>query len=131
MFQLVRYDNLKSAVARVLKGRRRSESDRFVALRSHYLFESSFCQRGEQGAHEKGGVESEVGRFRRRHLVPVPRVGSMAELNRLSSALDKMMSSMEGDLRDYRRERFSEVRSSLSSLAAKTSASSVTRQKSA
>jgi hypothetical protein len=23
----------------------------------------SFCQRGERGAHEKGGVESEVGRF--------------------------------------------------------------------
>ena len=83
VFQVVRYDNLRSAVARVLKGRRRSESDRFVALRSHYLFESSFCQRGEQGAHEKGGVENEVGRFRRRHLVPVPRVGSMAELNRL------------------------------------------------
>jgi transposase len=83
VFQLVRYDNLKSAVARVLKGRRRSESDRFVALRSHYLFESSFCQRGEQGAHEKGGVESEVGRFRRRHMVPVPKVGSMTELNRL------------------------------------------------
>ena len=26
----------------------------------------------ERGAHEKGGVEGEVGRFRRRHLVPVP-----------------------------------------------------------
>ncbi len=86
VFALVRYDNLKAAVARVLKGRRRSESDRFVALRSHYLFESSFCQRGEQGAHEKGGVESEVGRFRRRHLVPVPKVGSMSELNELLAA---------------------------------------------
>jgi transposase len=86
VFALVRYDNLKSAVARVLKGRRRSESDRFVALRSHYLFESVFCQRGKRGAHEKGGVESEVGRFRRRHLVPVPRVGSMTELNELLAA---------------------------------------------
>jgi transposase len=83
VFALVRYDNLKAAVARVLKGRRRSESDRFVALRSHYLFESSFCQRGERGAHEKGGVEGEVGRFRRRHLVPVPKVASMTELNEL------------------------------------------------
>jgi hypothetical protein len=34
-----------------------------------------------KGAHEKGGVEGEVGRFRRRHLVPVPRVASMTELN--------------------------------------------------
>ena len=74
-FDVVRYDNLKSAVARVFKGRRRVESDRFVALRSHYRFESSFCLPGVQGAHEKGGVEGDIGRFRRRHLVPVPEVG--------------------------------------------------------
>jgi hypothetical protein len=36
-----------------------------------------------EGAHEKGGVEGEVGRFRRRHLVPVPKVGSLKELNDL------------------------------------------------
>ena len=81
VFDLVRYDNLKAAVARVMKGRRRVESDRFVALRSHYRFESSFCLAGEQGAHEKGGVEGDVGRFRRRHLVPVPEVDSIGELN--------------------------------------------------
>jgi transposase len=81
VFDLIRYDNLKAAVAQVMKGRRRVESDRFAALRSHYGFESSFCLSGKQGAHEKGGVESEVGRFRRRHLVPVPRVESLEELN--------------------------------------------------
>ena len=32
----IRYDNLSSAVTRVLRGRARVESDRFVALRSHY-----------------------------------------------------------------------------------------------
>jgi hypothetical protein len=80
VFDLVRYDNLKAAVARVMKGRRRVESDRFVALRSHHRFESSFCLSGEQGAHEKGGVEGNVGRFRRRHLVPVPEVDSIEEL---------------------------------------------------
>ena len=79
----IRYDNLKAAVERVLKGRDRIESDRFIALRSHYGFESFFCQPGIKGSHEKGGVEGEVGRFRRRHLVPVPHVGSMAELNEL------------------------------------------------
>jgi len=77
----IRYDNLKAAVERVLKGRSRVESDRFTALRSHYGFDSFFCQPGIKGSHEKGGVESEVGRFRRRHLVPVPVVASMAELN--------------------------------------------------
>ena len=77
----IRYDNLKAAVAKILRGRDRLESERFVALRSHYGFDSFFCQPGLKGAHEKGGVEGEIGRFRRRHLVPVPRAGSMAELN--------------------------------------------------
>ena len=49
VFQTVRYDNLKAAVTKVLKGRRRVESDRFVALRSHYLFESRPSWPGEQG----------------------------------------------------------------------------------
>ena len=72
---LVRYDNFKPAVTRVLRGRDRVESERFVALRSHYGFDSFFCRPGITGAHEKGGVEGEIGRFRRRHLVPVPKVG--------------------------------------------------------
>jgi transposase len=33
---LVKYDNLKPAVIRVLKGRDRVESERFIVLRSHY-----------------------------------------------------------------------------------------------
>jgi transposase len=87
----IRYDNLKAAVTRVLKGRDRIESDRFVAMRSHYGFDSFFCQPGIKGSHEKGGVEGEVGRFRRRHLVPVPQVRSMTELNErlaVAAALD-------------------------------------------
>lgn len=84
----IRYDNLKPAVTRILKGRDRAEAERFVALRSTYGFESFFCRPGVQGAHEKGGVEGEIGRFRRRHLVPVPKVASMADLNELIAAGD-------------------------------------------
>ena len=72
-------------------GARGSRSDRGRSLRGaalHYGFDSFFCQPGIDGAHEKGGVEGEVGRFRRRHLVPVPRVASMAELNELVAAGD-------------------------------------------
>jgi transposase len=82
-FAVIRYDNLRAAVKQVLRGRRRVEQDRFVALRSHYLYESVFTRRGKEGAHEKGGVEGEVGRYRRRHFVPVPRVATMRELNDL------------------------------------------------
>ena len=84
----VRYDNLKPAVVRVLRGRDRAESERFIALRSHYGFDSFFCIPGKDGAHEKGGVEGEIGRFRRRHLVPVPAVASLAALNQLIAAGD-------------------------------------------
>jgi len=84
----VRYDNLGPAVVRVLRGRDRAESERFIALRSHYGFDSFFCIPGKGGAHEKGGVEGEIGRFRRRHLVPVPAVASLAALNQLIAAGD-------------------------------------------
>ena len=92
VFGLVRYDNLTSAVKQVLRGRRRVETDRFIALRSHYLYESQFTIPGVEGAHEKGGVEGEVGRFRRRHLVPVPDVASLGELNA------RMLAGCESDL---------------------------------
>ena len=77
----IRYDNLKPAVVRIFTGRDRQENERFVTLRSHYLFDAFFCEPGVGGAHEKGGVEGEVGRFRRRHLVPVPEFDTLAELN--------------------------------------------------
>jgi hypothetical protein len=92
VFPSLRFDNLRSAVKKVLKGRRRVESDRFVAMRSHYLFVSQFTTPGIEGAHEKGGVEGEVGRHRRNHLVPVPQVADLAELNGL------LLAGCESDL---------------------------------
>lgn len=80
-FPIMRFDNLRLAVARVIRGQRRVEQDRFVAFRSHYLFEASFTSLGIEGAHEKGGVEGEVGRFRRRWLTPVPQVASWEQAN--------------------------------------------------
>jgi transposase len=84
----IRYDNLKPAVIKVLLGRARLENERFVALRSHYFFDSFYCEPGIAGSHEKGGVEGEIGRFRRNHLVPVPKVASLAELNAFMAACD-------------------------------------------
>jgi len=84
----IRYDNLKPAVTKVLLGRERWENPKFIALRSHYGFDSFFCLPGIDGAHEKGGVEGEIGRFRRRHLVPVPIVASLDELNDLVAQAD-------------------------------------------
>jgi transposase len=73
------YDNLTTAVAKVLKGKARQEQTKFLAFRGQYLFDSHFCTPGE--GHEKGGVEHGVGYVRRQYLVPRPAVASFAELN--------------------------------------------------
>ena len=83
----VRYDNLSPAVSKVLAGRNRTETTRWASFRSWYGFSAFYCEPGLDGAHEKGGVEGEIGRFRRRWMVPVPVVASLGELNaRLAEA---------------------------------------------
>jgi transposase len=79
----IRYDNLTSAVTKVIygAGRQRVENERWVLFRSHYGFDAFYCEPGIKGAHEKGGVEGEVGRFRRNFLTPVPAVDSLLALN--------------------------------------------------
>lgn len=79
----IRYDNLTSAVTAVVfgQGRQRQENERWVLFRSHYGFDAFYCQPGIAGAHEKGGVEGEVGWFRRNRLSPMPVVESLDELN--------------------------------------------------
>jgi transposase len=85
----VRYDNLKAAVAQVLGfARARMETQRWTAFRPHYQLEAFYCRPGQQGAHEKGGVEGDIGWFRRNHLAPVPEVDSLAELNAMIDAWD-------------------------------------------
>ena len=79
VFGLLRYDNLSSAVKKILRGYRREETERFIAFRSHWKFQAEFCTPGE--GHEKGGVEGEAGYFRRNHLVPVPKARDLADLN--------------------------------------------------
>lgn len=75
----ISYDNLKTAVKTILSGHDREEQVNFRAFRSHYLFESHFCNPGQ--GHEKGGVEHAVGYSRRNFLVPIPEVDSYEALN--------------------------------------------------
>jgi transposase len=80
VFRKLRYDNLTSAVKKILRGHRREETARFVAFRSHWRFEAEFCTPAEP--HEKGGIEGEAGYFRRNHWVPVPEAKDVADRNR-------------------------------------------------
>lgn len=79
VFERLRYDNLTSAVKKIVRGYTREENVRFIAFRSHWGFEAEFCQPGR--GNEKGGVEGEVGYFRRNHLVPLPQARDLDELN--------------------------------------------------
>lgn len=77
----VTYDNLKSAVQKILEGRNREENTRFVAFRSAYLFDSRFCNPAR--GNEKGRVENMVKFVQRNLFTPIPQVDSLAELNAL------------------------------------------------
>lgn len=59
VFARLRFDNLKAAVKRILRGSRREETERFIAFRSHWGFAAEFCTPGE--GHDKGGIEGEGG----------------------------------------------------------------------
>jgi hypothetical protein len=84
VFHRVRYDNLRSAVKKILQGYEREQTARFVAFRSHWGFRAEFCNPGR--GNEKGGVEGEVGYFRRNHWTPVPKARNLAELNQFLEA---------------------------------------------
>jgi hypothetical protein len=73
------YDNLKAAVKRVLQGRNRQQQERFILFRSHYLFESHFCNPG--AGNEKGRVEDGVGYVRRNFMTPLLEADSFDDLN--------------------------------------------------
>ncbi len=59
VFPVLIYDNLKTAVLKVLKGKGRTEQEAFRKLKAYYSFEARFCN--PASGHEKGGVEGLVG----------------------------------------------------------------------
>ena len=73
------YDNLKTAVKKILKGNHRNLQERFVKFSSHYLYEPDFCSPAK--GNEKGRVESLVGYVRRNYFIPFPKCDSLEELN--------------------------------------------------
>jgi transposase len=79
VFRTLRYDNMTSVVKKILRGRQRVETDRIIAFRSHWGYESAYCNPAK--GNEKGGVEGELGWFRRNCLTPVPEAASLEALN--------------------------------------------------
>ena len=79
VFRILRYDNMGLVVKKILRGRQRIETDRIIAFRSHWGYRSEYCNPAK--GNEKGGVESELGWFRRNCLTPVPEAADVAALN--------------------------------------------------
>lgn len=79
VFRTLRYDNMGSLVKKILRGRQRVETERIIAFRSHWGFRSEYCNPAK--GNEKGGVEGELGWFRRNCLTPVPEAENLAALN--------------------------------------------------
>jgi len=79
IFPVLIYDNLTTAVRKVLQGRNRTEQPGFSKFKAYYSFEPRFCN--PASGHEKGGVEGLVGFARRNYMVPVPEAASLEELN--------------------------------------------------
>ena len=80
VFPVLIYDNLTTAVQKILCGKDRVLQESYDKFRGYYNFTPRFCNRGQ--GHEKGGVEGLVGYARRNYMVPVPIADSLEELNR-------------------------------------------------
>ena len=86
----IAYDNLKTAVIKVLKKGKRKLNKRFKELRSWYLFDTRFCNVAK--GNEKGDVENLAKRSERQFFAPIPHVSSLEDLN------DKLLSDCVKEL---------------------------------
>jgi len=73
------YDNMKTAVDKVLRGKAREVNSRFTAMTNHYVFEAEFCS--PASGWEKGQVEKNVQDGRHRLWQPMPVFEDLAALN--------------------------------------------------
>ncbi len=73
------YDNMKTAVDKVGRGKQRAVNKRFTAMVSHYLFEAEFCN--PASGWEKGQIEKGVLDARRRIWQGAPAFKTLADLN--------------------------------------------------
>ena len=73
------YDNMRTAVDKVGRGKERQVNARFAAMVSHFLFEAEFCN--PASGWEKGQIEKNVQDARQRLWQPTPSFPSLAALN--------------------------------------------------
>jgi transposase len=73
------WDNPRTVVKQIFKGRERRPSERYAALASHYTFEPLFCMPAR--GNEKPYAETRVRVLQRQWSTPVPRAAHLGTLN--------------------------------------------------
>lgn len=73
------YDNTRTAIDKVGRGKERDVNVRFMAMAGHYMFEPEFCN--PVSGWEKGQVEKNIQDTRHRFYQPIPRFPSLDALN--------------------------------------------------
>ena len=73
------WDNPKTVVQQIFKGRERRPNDYYQALASHYTFEALFCMPAR--GNEKPHAETRVRVLQQQWATPVPRVADLDALN--------------------------------------------------
>ncbi len=73
------YDNMTTAVSKVLVGRDRKINPRFAQMCSHFLIDPTFCT--PEAGWEKGRVERQIGTLRQNFFLPFPECETLECLN--------------------------------------------------
>ena len=73
------YDNMKTAVDKIKKGKARDVNQRFQIMVNHYVFDAEFCNAA--AGWEKGQIEKNVQDSRHRIWQSAPAFNTLADLN--------------------------------------------------
>jgi len=87
------FDNMRTAVDKIGKGKARQVNARFTAMASHYLFEPTFCS--PASGWEKGQVEKNVQDARRRLWQRLP---SFPDIHALNAWLEEQCIAQWGEI---------------------------------
>ncbi len=74
------FDNMKTAIKKILKGKDRDLNEQFAQMASHYLFDIVACT--PASGWEKGRVEKKVGDTRRNLFTPILTGETYAQINK-------------------------------------------------
>lgn len=95
------FDNMRTAIKKILKGKDREHNEKFAQMASHYLFDIIACT--PASGWEKGQVEKKVGDTRRNLFTPILTGETFAEINKQLEiqCLESAKNTKHPDFKEY------------------------------